>query len=54
MIQPYIASVNGLARAEPSRLINHADRKLSEQIKCVEDPLRIHEKNSKVLSALPP
>lgn len=48
MVQPYITSSNGLARADPSRLINHEDRKLSDQVKRVEHPVKVKEKTNKV------
>ncbi|MCJ1265268.1 hypothetical protein MMC22_005143 [Lobaria immixta] len=46
LIQPYITSANGRARADPSRLISQEDRKLSEQVKKVEDPLKLKEKTT--------
>lgn len=52
MTQPYITSANGLARADPSRLISHGDRKLSEKVKRVEDPLKIKRKSMEVRNML--
>lgn len=46
--QPYIASINGVARADPCRLLSDKDRRLSNKVKTVEDPVKLKEKAAKV------
>ena len=48
MIQPYISTEDGVARVDPSRLLNEEDRRSANQVRRVEDPVKVKEKAKKV------
>lgn len=51
MSRPYITTKNGIAHADPSRLLSDHDRKLAGRVRCVEDPVQVKEKAIKVSSS---
>lgn len=48
LAQPYITTKNGIAHADPSRLLSDKDRKLAGAIRRVEDPVEVKERAIKV------
>lgn len=49
--RPYITTKNGIAHADPSRLLSDHDRKLAGRVRRVEDPVQVKEKAIKVSSS---
>jgi len=49
--RPYISTKNGIAHADPSRLLSDRDRKLAGRVRRVEDPVQVKEKAIKVSSS---
>ncbi|KAL2037028.1 hypothetical protein N7G274_010313 [Stereocaulon virgatum] len=45
--QPYIVSTNGVARADPKRLVGRQDRRLSNTVRRVDDPFKMMERIKK-------
>lgn len=52
-MQPYITSTDGIARADPTRLVNDEDRQITARR--IEDPVKVKEKSKMVgdLACLP-
>ncbi|KAF2490559.1 rRNA-processing protein FCF2 [Lophium mytilinum] len=44
IVQPYIQTVDGVARVDPSRLVNDDDRSKANAVRKVEDPLKIKKR----------
>lgn len=52
MVQPYVSNAGDVATVDRSRLLAEQDRKLSNQIRKVEDPVAIKKKTIEVRSKL--
>ena len=50
MAQQYVTSSNGVARADPRRLLDDEQRKLANNIRQVKDPVTMKEQTMKVRS----
>jgi hypothetical protein len=48
MIQPYVSNAGDVATVDRSRLLSEADRKLSNQIRKVDDPVAVKKKTIEV------
>ena len=53
MVQPYVSNAGDVATVDRSRLLSEQDRKLSNQIRKVEDPVAFKKKTLEVRSDIP-
>ena len=53
MVQPYVSDAGDVATVDRSRLLGEQDRKLSNQIRKVEDPVAVKKKMLEVCCPLP-